>query len=124
MLVVAKAIYVALDAGLSVPVYDHAPQDQVMPFVEISQHTSDPVDTLATAYSEDFVTVTVWSDYRGSKQVRELLGEIYETLHDVMLTLDQGRAVICRVASRDARRDVDGVTYVGSATIRIVSQDC
>ena len=122
---VARAIRELLTTALAgtCAVYDHPPRDAAMPFVTFDRHLTQPEDDLAEWMSVHDVTLTVWSDTRGPKQVREILGGIRKALHQVPLTLAAGEAVSCRVERTDATRDADGVTYMGTAQISVLTDN-
>lgn len=123
---VQKAIYQALTAGspspLSCPVYDHVPQDAAFPYVSIDAQQVNEADYLASRMDERFIYLTVWSRYRGQKEVLGILANMDTALHRKRLALDTGTMVICHVARKATMKDADGVTYQGSMTLRILTE--
>lgn len=121
---VGKAIRALLTPALApVPVYDRAPRDKAYPFVTFDRHMVEPDDDLAEPMSRHRITLTVWSNARGVKEVRGILGTIRRTLHWADLTLDIGSAVLCEVERTDATEDQDGVTYMGTAQVRVLTDN-
>lgn len=117
---VAKALYTKLTADLSpVPMFDHVPADQAYPFVEVARHLDQPDDTLAEHGSLHLVYLAVWSSHRGRKEVNGILEAIKASLHHQPLVLEEGEAILVEVIDTDAVRDADGITYQGSATVRL-----
>lgn len=114
---VHKAIYTALSADLTIPVYDHVPQKASYPYVEILRHVSTQRDSLVAQKDEIVTYLTVWSDYKGQKQVLTVMEEIYNSLHRKKLTLDAGEMVRMMIQTRDTTRDVDDSTFMGNVTV-------
>lgn len=127
---VQKAIYTALNGnitingspGQNVPVYDHVPQSAVYPYVTLDSEFVNDVDFLASRMDERFFYLSVWSTYRGQKEVKEIMAEIDRLLHGQKLTLDTGTMVHCRVRRKRSSRDADAVTFMGQVTLRILTQ--
>lgn len=120
-LAVQKAVYDALVAGLSVPVFDHVPQGQAAPFVALSAQDVADRDIYASRGWLHVLSLNVWSQHRGQKQVLDILAEIDAALHDVSLSLDTGEAVLARVADARSVLDADGMTYRGAVTLRVMT---
>lgn len=130
-LAVQKAIVAALaaltapaEAGgalVAVPVYDHTPENAAYPFVSLDAHQVVPADDLASRMDRHTVYLTVWSLYRGKRQVMAILDGIRTTLHEAELVLEAGVSVSCRVQSTIVRRDADDVTYQGSLTLAVIT---
>lgn len=117
---VQKAVYAALVgplAALSPPtaIVDHAVEDQAFPFVELSRVFLAPDHELAHRYTRYQLALTVFSTYRGQKQVLDILDAIDAALDDATLSLEQGTSVLVTRDRADTARDADGVTYTGSA---------
>jgi hypothetical protein len=68
------------------------------------------------------VTLTIWSDYRGKKEVLDLIEAIRAALHRQRPASTDGAVLRTFVENAEARRDVDGVTYMGSVTVRAITQ--
>ncbi len=120
---VGRAVRVALDAALTCPVYDHPPDNQVMPFVTFDRHMVEPYDDIDQPMSRHRLTLAVYSDKRGAKQVRDILGRIRRALHRADLELANGESVLCVVERVDATREPDGRTYMGTAQIEIITDN-
>lgn len=117
-----RAIYQRLTAELSVPVYDAVPADTPYPYVtidrEVTQNTS-PIS--GRKRKQRLIYLSVWSDHQGQAEVKQILGEIEDALDERRLPVDEGRAVSVRVIASDTNREPDGRTYMGSATVRVIS---
>ena len=122
-LAVQKAVLEALGIALAgdVPVYDHVPDDALFPFVELSSQQVLDNDADGMPGFEHNFFLTVWSEYRGQKEIWEILGRIHTGLHDRKLILESGTQVNCRVTGQRTELDQDGLTYQGAVTLRIVT---
>jgi len=116
------AIYSALNAGLSVPVYDSVPQGTAYPYVTIDYQESEMGDFLSSRTDKKMLYLSVWSDYRGQKEVLQIMGEIDALLHEKNLSLTEGRVVIMQVQSKRTSRDSDGLTYMGLVKLKTLLQ--
>lgn len=114
-----QAIYSALDAALSVPVYDDVPQDATFPYVTIGEDTVADRGTKAEAGQEFTVTVHAWSRQRGRKEAKEILGQIYAALHEQALTVTGFGVSLVRFEFADSFLDQDGVTRHAVSRYRI-----
>lgn len=126
---VHKAVFAALagitvtsEAGgtAAVAVYDHAPADAPYPYIVLSgQALADdsPLDGTLGLHS---LYLGVWSQYRGQKQVLEMLHAIRNRLAGG-LVLDAGEAALVRIVNQQSSRDADGITYQGSVTVQVTA---
>ena len=88
-----KAVYDALSGALAAPVYDDVPQGVAMPYVAIGDSTVAPAGTKTDDGEDHSLTLHVWSQYAGRREVKELLGQIKAVLHDRPLVLS-GHALV------------------------------
>lgn len=121
---VGKAIRALLAPVLApVQIFDRAPRDQDMPCVTFDRHMVEPDDDLADQLSRHRITLVVWSKTRGPKEVRGIIGKIRRTLHWANLSLDVGACVLCEVEHAEATEDGDGHTYMGTAQVRVITEN-
>lgn len=127
---IQKAIFVALagitapgDGGstVSVAVYDHEPQDAALPFIGFSGKAIAQADTYDGELQDVSVYLSVWSGYRGQRQVDAIQTAIHTRLHRASLSLETGHAVLCSVKSRTVSLEPDGLTYQGAMTIKVLA---
>ncbi|KRW62337.1 DUF3168 domain-containing protein [Pseudomonas sp. TTU2014-080ASC] len=117
-----KALYQRLSAELSVPVYDAVPMDTPYPYVTIDREVNTNTSPISgRRRKQRLIYLSVWSDYQGQAEVKRLLGEIESALDERRLPLEHGRAVSVRVIASDVNREPDGRTYMGSATVRVIT---
>ena len=127
---VHKAVYSALTANGTLltkitGVYDHVPQDiggneNVFPYVNIGEDVVTEYDTDAVLGGSVSITVHAWSRYYGKKEVKDIMGEIYATLHRAEFSETGFRFISCDFESSQTLLDADGLTRHGILTFRIL----
>lgn len=122
-LALQKAIYQKLSASLSEPVFDDVPDDTPFPYVTLDYEAVDNTTPISGKKRENrLFYLSVWSDYQGQAEVKRINGEIADALDEVALALETGTAVSVRVVRTETNREPDGKTYMGSVTLRIITQ--
>lgn len=106
---------------VGVPVYDHQPENVAFPFIVLSSQTVTPDDTLAEAQAFYTAYLSVWSLYRGQRQVLAILSAMRARLHNASLALDDGESLLVRVTSQATSREPDDITYQGSMTVTVTA---
>lgn len=118
---VQKAVYEALQS-ISADVYDYVNQETEYPYVVIDTQGSMNDDPLDSRRDERYMLLSVWSRYKGQKEVLDIMTEIDTALHNKSLPMDTGTMVICRVLDKDTTRDSDNETFMGRVKLRIVTE--
>ena len=114
------AVYAELNANLSVPIYDSVHQAATYPYVTIDFQDSSNANFLAGRKDEKIMYFAVWSDYRGQKEVLEIMSELDTLLDEKRFTLTTGRIAQMRVLSKRTNREADGVTYMGQLRLQVL----
>jgi hypothetical protein len=105
-----------------VPVYDDVPDNAPFPYVSFSFQNVDAADFLSERKDSRMIYLSVWSDYRGQREVLQIMEQIYEALHEQRMPLDTGRIAQMRVVGRDTNREPDGVTYMGRVRVMVFTE--
>ncbi|MEL6375052.1 MAG: DUF3168 domain-containing protein [Pseudomonadota bacterium] len=108
-------------APVACPTYDHQPENAPFPFIVLSGQNVVPDDTLDADGSIHTLYLSIWSQYRGQRQVLAIMASIADRLHNARLLLDVGCALSCRVRNRLTSREPDDITYQGAMTIQIIA---
>lgn len=117
------ALYARLSDELSVPVYDAVPMNTPYPYVTIDSELMSNASPLSgRKRAIRLMYLSVWSDYRGQAEVKRLNAEIETALDGRPLVLADGRAFGVRVERMGTSRDADGLTYQGTVTVRVMTQ--
>ncbi|WP_150801651.1 DUF3168 domain-containing protein, partial [Pseudomonas fluorescens] len=110
-------------ASLTVPVFDAVPAGTMYPYVTLDYEAVDNTTPVSGKKRENrLFYLSVWSSYKGQAEVKRINGEIAAALDEVPLPLSTGTAVSVRVLRAGTHREPDGVTYMGSVTLRIITQ--
>lgn len=62
-------------------IYDEPPQSPDFPFVEIASGIDTEDDSTLSDGVEHVMTMNVWSEWRGQKEIKEVTQTIRDTLH-------------------------------------------
>lgn len=118
---IQKAIFEKLDTGLTVPVYDHVPQDsENFPYVQIGN------DTFIDYSGDDFVgmdgdlNIHTWSSYKGKKEIKALQNEIYNLLNRADLTIIGYNVINIEQVYSNTFLESDGITRHGVQRYRVL----
>jgi Protein of unknown function (DUF3168) len=105
-----------VDKGVGV--YDYVPKDTGYPRITLGEDTINNWST-KTNYGEDIThTLHVWSQYKGKKEVKEIMNLILESLNEP-LSLDSGFLIdFSRVEFMQVLDDPDGITRHGIMRFR------
>ena len=121
-----SAIYTALnnDSTLTTTygagVYDDVPEGSGFPYVTMGEDASNAYGTKDLDGSTVSLNIHVWSQYRGSKEVKTIMDRIHTLLHDSSLSVSGFNLVNTRFEFMDILRDPDGITRHGVMRFRAV----
>lgn len=123
-----KTIYAALDGNNALSavvsgVYDDVPEGANYPYVIVGEHTSNNFGSKTLDGLEYTLTIHIWSQYRGRKEVKEIAEIIYDALHDSSLSVSGASLVNLRQEFETTLLDSDGITRHGVMRFRAVVFD-
>tara|TARA_B100000519_G_scaffold96656_2_gene84101 strand:- start:2626 stop:3033 length:408 start_codon:yes stop_codon:yes gene_type:complete len=107
-----------LTSTLGAGVFDEVPQNQAYPFVKIGEFSSVDYGTKDVDGNEATVQIDIYSRYRGSKQVHDIMDRIHTLLHNASLTVSGYNLINIRFEFSDIVRDADGITRQGVMRFR------
>ena len=124
-----RSVYAALigDATLTgllggTHVYDHVPRGAAYPYVTFGRTTERDWSAGTESGSEHLLTINVWSQAAGRRQVQEIMAAVRDALHDRSLALAGYQLVNLRHQSSDTQREPDGETLRGIVRLRAVTE--
>ena len=126
---IQSAIYQRLSDQLTMPVYDAVPQaedsgdNSLFPYVTIGEDSVNEFDTDTDNGFDIDATIHVWSRYRGRREVKQIMGDIYNAMHLHDLAVSNSNTVLCLFQTADSFMDADGITRHGVITFRIVTEE-
>ena len=104
-------------------VVDAVPDDTALPIAVIGPSTSTD-DATKTLDARDYVfNVDVWSNYRGMKETKNIVKQVYSLLHDYALTVSGASMVNLRCEFTTELLEDNGVTRHGVMRFRAFITD-
>jgi hypothetical protein len=121
---VQESLYETLVTALTgvATVYDAVPQGATYPYVVIDSQEIVPFDPFNSRRDERFVYLSVWSQYRGQKEVLNILSLIDSALHRKKLPIDEGRIAMVYVTDKRTMREPDNLTFQGAIKVRLITE--
>ena len=110
---------------ISCKVFDSVPEKTRLPYVVMDTEISSNATPISGKKRENrLFYISVWSDYKGQREVKLINAEVAAALDRVALSLpaDQGRVVAVSVLRTETNREPDGKTFMGSIVVRIITQ--
>ena len=124
-----RAMYTALSAapgvrallGAPARIYDDPPAGAEMPYLVIGPTQISDWSGVARGLQHD-LRLHVFSVYAGRREIKQIMGAVYDVLHDAEFPVDGHRLVNLRFVFADAVRRRDGGAYQGVMRYRAVTQ--
>ena len=105
---------------LGAGVFDEVVENASYPFVALGEETAIDYSTKDLDGGEFTINIHVWSQYKGSKQTKEIMDRIHDLLHDSSLSVSGFNLINLRFEFSDILRDPDGVTRHGVIRFRAI----
>ncbi len=94
-----------------------APQDTAYPYVIIGLETMRDVGTKTLDGNVYNVDIDVWSQYRGQKEIKEIMERIYNLLNNATISVSDSDSVMSYVVNAVTLTEVDGITRHGIVNV-------
>ena len=105
-------------------IYDSvAPQDSAYPYVVIGMETVSDAGTNTLDGNIYNLNIEVWSQYRGQKQIKEVMERIYNLVNNVSISVSGADSVMSYVSSTTTMTEVDGITRHGIVNVDFTIYD-
>ena len=126
-----QAIFSTLDGGTIndadgnaiTGVFDDVPENTAYPYVVIGEETATNIDTKDKDAHEHTLTIHVWSQYRGRKEIKNIMSSVYTLLHNASITVSGASLVNIRHEFENTLTEADGITRHGVMRFRVVVFD-
>jgi len=127
---VQKAVYTALAAnsGLtallasgSASIVDGSAQDAAFPYVDLGEIEERDASTKSFVGGETFMTLHVWSDANGKKEIGDIFVQIKSSLNRQALSVTSNQLVDLTYENSRIFRDADGQTRHGVIQFRAIT---
>tara|TARA_Y100000114_G_C11720152_1_gene308037 strand:+ start:107 stop:514 length:408 start_codon:yes stop_codon:yes gene_type:complete len=109
-----------LTSTLGAAIYDEAPENSSFPYITMGTGQAVDYSTKDLDGSEVSIVLDVWSRYKGSKEVKNLMDRVHTLLHDSNLSVTGHNLINMRFEFGDVLRDPDGITRHGVMRFRAV----
>ena len=110
----------ALTNTLSCAVVDDVQLDQSYPFITLGEETTIDYGTKNQNGGETTLNLHIWSQYKGSKECKQIMDKVHDLLHDIDLTVSGFNLINLRFEYSDIVRDPDGSTRHGIMRFRAI----
>ncbi len=104
-------------------VFDDVPEGTAYPYIVVGEESSNNISTKSLDMHEHTLTIHTWSQYRGLKEIKVIMKQIYDNLNDVSLSVTGGQAVNMKQEFLTTLVDADGITRHGVMRFRAVVSD-
>ena len=104
-------------------VFDDVPEGSAYPYVVIGEETATNIGTKDKDMHEYTQTIHVWSQYRGLKEIKEIMEQIYTLLNDFAISVSGASAITLRHEFQTTLTEGDGLTRHGVMRFRVVVSD-
>ena len=104
-------------------IFDNVQQDTAYPYVVLSNFNVVNRGTKTLDGNEYSIDIDVWSQYRGKKQISEIMERIYELLHDTSYSVSGADMVVSQVRNVITLVENDGITRHGVLTLSLIVYD-
>jgi len=124
-----KAIYDTLSASAvgigseSVSVFDEVPDGTAYPYIVIGEETTANNGTKDVDAVDYTLTIHVWSQYRGRREIKEIMQSVYDLLHDSAITVAGASLANIRQEFSNTLMENDGITRHAIMRFRAVVFD-
>ena len=110
----------AVTSDLSCGVFDDVPQNATYPYIALGEETVIDYSTKDIDGNESTLNIHVWSQYKGSKETKQIMDKIHDLLHNSNLTVVGHNLINLRFEYSDIMRDPDGITRHGVMRFRAI----
>jgi len=100
-----------------------APQDTSYPYVIIGSESIRDVGTATLDGNVYNIDIEVWSQYRGQKQIKEVMERIYNLVNNGTISVSGASSVMSYVNNATTMTEVDGITRHGIVNIDFTVYD-
>tara|TARA_R100000773_G_C4170363_1_gene84304 strand:+ start:314 stop:721 length:408 start_codon:yes stop_codon:yes gene_type:complete len=104
-------------------IYDNVPQDSPYPYVVIGNENALNVGTKSVDANDYSIDIEVWSQYRGKKEIKNIMERIYNLLHNASLSVSGADFVRSQVRTVITLVEADAITRHGVISLDILVFD-
>ena len=110
----------AVTSDLSCGVFDDVPQNASYPYIALGEETAVDFSVKDIQGGDLTVNIHLWSQYKGSKETKQIMDKIHDLLHNINLSVTGFNLINLRFEFSDIMRDPDGITRHGVMRFRAI----
>ena len=126
-----KAVFSALNSGSITDasgsaitgVFDDVSTDTAYPYIRIGEETLADNSSKDKDIFEHTLTIHIWSQYRGNRDIKDIMKQVHDLLHDSSLSVSGASMVNMRQEFHTTLIEGDGITRHGVMRFRAVVSD-
>lgn len=120
----ADAALIALvnTTGSNAGIYDFVDADTPFPYVVVGEGNARAMDTKTEHGMDQTLMIHTWSEYRGMKQVKEIMAAVVDALDRAALSVTGHDLIDLRFEFSDILLDPDGLTRHGVQRFRVMTE--
>ena len=96
-----------LTSTLGAGVFDEVTEGATYPFVVLGEETAIDYGTKDLVGGETTINIHIWSQYKGSKETKNIMDRIHDLLHDSDISVSGFNLINLRFEYSDIMRDPD-----------------
>ena len=104
-------------------VFDDVPESTAYPYVVIGEESISDNSSKTKDIFEHTLTIHIWSQYRGRRDIKVIMKQIHDLLHDSSLSVTGASLVNLRQEFQTTLVEGDGITRHGIMRFRAVVSD-
>lgn len=113
----------ALLSTLSYPVYDDVPKNAKCPYIKLGTNRGNDNSNKTNLAYKDYQYIDVFSEYRGKKEVMQIMKQVNDLLQNKTITLENEQAFLYLNSSEILeQKDAEGKYYHGILIYRVETQ--
>lgn len=106
-----------------VAVFDDVPELTPLPYIRLGEETVSDFGTKDRDANEHTFTIDIWSEYRGRKEIKQIMSQVYALLHNSAITISGASLVDLRSEFEQTLEEADGITRHGVMRFRAIVFD-
>lgn len=104
-------------------VYNKTPDEADFPYIVIGHDSATMWDSKTFNGLDISITLHIWSRYRGNKECLQIMGAVYDALHNQALTVSGQNHVLTQLEFSETMMDPDGLTFHGVQRYQILTHE-
>jgi len=106
---VQTAIYTVLTGIGGLKILDYVPTGTAFPYVVLGAAQSQPCDTQSVSGNEVTLTIDSYSRATGTSELRHIMSQIYDALHNASFSVPNQILVQCQCLGSETAIEPDGL---------------